>query len=284
MRVVIAFLAATLASEVAAQSYPALPFWEIPSLDVSTVANGTDFGSSSSVTDRNGYTYYVDTPNHTIMVLPPVGPPYVFSGVPGSPGGDLGGGPGNPPKFNRPTGLALDTQGFLYVADSDNGTIRRFLTRYYAYPVAGRNRSLLQRVDACGESARFYLPTSIKIEADGTIFIWDSGVLRRATVHEVAIVRQPEDVSIRPGESATLTTEITTVRNAGTPYRWFVGDDRDGPEFHELLGAGWDGVLSVSPVTTTNYWAVLFDGCSRTATRLVTVSVRAGSRRRAVSH
>lgn len=265
-----------------AQAYPVSPGYDLPRLQVSTVV-GSDFGSSSSVKDDRGNTYYVDSANHAIMLLPPSGPAVVFSGMPGVAGADLGLGRDNPPKFNNPTGLALGPDGLLYVADSGNRVIRKLLSRYNAPFVAGHPSITGPRNDGCGETAIFSQPSSIKVELDGSIYIWDNGALRRAAVHNAQITEQPHDQTVRAGVAATVHAEGVTFQPGGARFTWYQGQSGDPANSHFIL-APEDGSLTVTPAVTTTYWASFYDGCSRAATRTATVTVAIGGRRRSARH
>ena len=103
--------------------------------DVGSFANGIGsiarFNSPSGlvVDAGSGKIYVADTGNNCIRVLDSAGNVSVLAGsssqTAGSADGSGGSGSGGAATFRRPTGLALDGQGNLYVADSGNNTIRR---------------------------------------------------------------------------------------------------------------------------------------------------------------
>jgi hypothetical protein len=73
----------------------------------------------------DGSVYIADTGNSCIRVVSPAGTISAFAGTCGQPGGFAGdGGPASAAKLDRPTGVALDPQGNLYVADTHNQRIR----------------------------------------------------------------------------------------------------------------------------------------------------------------
>jgi sugar lactone lactonase YvrE len=74
--------------------------------------------------DDNGYLYVSDYNNHQIRKISPTGVVSTLAGL----GGELGGyaeGSISSARFNNPTGIALDTSGNVYVADSNNNRIRK---------------------------------------------------------------------------------------------------------------------------------------------------------------
>jgi sugar lactone lactonase YvrE len=81
-------------------------------------------------------------------------------------------------RFWEPFGLAVAPDGSIYVADGDR--IRRLLPDNRVVTVAGGASGL---ADGVGEAARFSMPSGLAIDADGTLFVADTGnnVIRRVT-------------------------------------------------------------------------------------------------------
>ena len=78
--------------------------------------------------DAEGNLYVADTDNHRVRRIDPAG---VISTVAGT--GELGysgdGGPASAAQFAAPLGVAVDTAGNLYVADTFNHRVRRIGSR-----------------------------------------------------------------------------------------------------------------------------------------------------------
>ena len=74
-------------------------------------------------TDHAGYVYVSDNGNETIRKITPGGLVSTLGGAVLSPGSADG--PGRAARFDSPRGVAVDKAGNLYVADSDNHTIRK---------------------------------------------------------------------------------------------------------------------------------------------------------------
>ncbi len=83
--------------------------------------------------------------------------------------------------FNQPVGVVEDSQGNLYVADSQNHVIRKIDTKGQVSIHAGHPDGELGLTDGSALGARFYLPTDIAIAEDGTIYVADTlnHVIRR---------------------------------------------------------------------------------------------------------
>jgi sugar lactone lactonase YvrE/murein DD-endopeptidase MepM/ murein hydrolase activator NlpD len=84
-------------------------------------------------------------------------------------------------RFSEPFGLAVAADGSIYVADAgDAHRIRRLSPDGRVVTVAGGAPGL---ADGAGEAARFSTPSGLAIDAEGTLFVADTGnnVIRRVT-------------------------------------------------------------------------------------------------------
>src|SRR6185295_1743135 len=78
---------------------------------------------SGVATDSSGNVYVADTLNHTIRKITPTGVVTTLAGLALFPGGADA--TGSEVRFNRPSGVATDSSGNVYVADTSNNTIRK---------------------------------------------------------------------------------------------------------------------------------------------------------------
>lgn len=85
--------------------------------------------------------------------------------------GDVDGGRSTA-RFDSPTGLALDSQGNLYVADSRNHKIRRITPQGKTTSFAGGGQGF---ADGAAQTAKFNLPSGVAVGADGSVYVADTG-------------------------------------------------------------------------------------------------------------
>ena len=89
-------------------------------------------------------------------------------------------------RFNQAMGLAADSLGNIYVADTGNHCIRKINSSGVASTFAGKG-GVYGSADGTGSAARFYGPQGIAIDSSGNIFVSDSGnsIIRKITTSGV---------------------------------------------------------------------------------------------------
>lgn len=135
-------------------------------LDTLTFADGNaavakfNFPTSMAL-HPSGQIYLVDTDNHRIRVMNPNGQVSTFVGT-----GIAGFADGNPAvaQFHRPRGIALDSAGNIYVADTGNHSIRKISPNAMVSTLAGNGRSGF--ANGRGSEAQFHHPTALLLHQD----------------------------------------------------------------------------------------------------------------------
>ena len=91
-------------------------------------------------------------------------------------------GTGSGARFRFPSGLAVDRNGNLLVADTDNQVIRQVTAAGVVTTVGGSG--VIGSTDAAGTAAQFFNPKGIAVDRDGNIFVADRGnhTIRRGAV------------------------------------------------------------------------------------------------------
>ncbi|MDD2699058.1 MAG: BspA family leucine-rich repeat surface protein, partial [Arcobacteraceae bacterium] len=151
-----------------------------PDGNVSTFAgSGTDgFADGSSTTaqfnhprgvavDSNGNVYVADVYNNKIRKITPDGN---VSTLAGSTSG-FADGTGTAAKFNFPSGVAVDSNGNVYVADVDNNKIRKITPDGNVSTLAGSTSGF---ADGTGTAAKFNYPSGVAVDSNGNVFIADT--------------------------------------------------------------------------------------------------------------
>ncbi|WP_394351410.1 YDG domain-containing protein, partial [Psychroflexus aurantiacus] len=116
--------------------------------------------------DASGNVYVADNGNHRIRIITPAG---VVSTLAGCTRG-FADGTDSSAQFTRPTGVAIDASGTVYVADYGNHRIRKITPAGEVSTLAGSTRGF---ADGTGSSAQFNRPTGVAIDASGTVYVAD---------------------------------------------------------------------------------------------------------------
>ena len=169
----------------AARSAPRSSVLTVNSVGVTTLAGWPDapgaidatgsaarFGFIGSVrTDAAGNVYAADVDNDTIRKISPAGVVTTFAGAAGIPGSTDG--PTGTARFNTPGGVAVDSSGNLYVADSFNYTIRKITPGGMVSTLAGQAGLNEGTTDGTGSAARFYDPEDLAVDSSGNVWVAD---------------------------------------------------------------------------------------------------------------
>jgi len=129
------------------------------------------FGKISDlVVDSFGQIYVADDGQSVLRRIAPVGTVTVVAGEPGQPG--LSEGSGNQARFASLTSLALDSSGNIYIADELNHRIRKVTPAGVVSTYAGGAQGYS---DGPAADALFDRPNAVALDAQGNLFVCDSG-------------------------------------------------------------------------------------------------------------
>ncbi|HKQ77989.1 MAG TPA: hypothetical protein VJ810_30105, partial [Blastocatellia bacterium] len=126
------------------------------------------------VVDAAGNVYISDSNNHRVRRVAPNGviTTYAGTGVPDF-GGD--GGPAAQARLSLPTGLALDSAGNLYIADSGNARVRKVTASTGVITtVAGNGLVGFSGDGGQATEATFKLPFGVAVDRNGALYICDT--------------------------------------------------------------------------------------------------------------
>ena len=173
--------------------------------------------------DSAGKVYVADTNNHTIRRITAGGVVTTLAGLPGSSGTTDA--TGNNARFNQPRGIAVDGAGVLYVADTNNHTIRKITAGAVVTTLAG----------LAGTSGK---PTGRAAPHGSTVReAW------RSTAHGHGVCRRHQQQQDSPGYRCRRRDQAGGLDRAGRLRR-----DRPGARFNAPEGVAVDsaGVVYVA--------------------------------------
>ena len=220
--------------------------WRLALYAVRTAAGQTDvedgieatraslFDPVDVATDRFGNVYISDSRHHRIRVVDPLG---VISTLAGT--GDWGftgdGGPAVAAQLHLPSGLALDSNGDLYVADTGNHRVLRIdADSRTVQTVAGTGYRGFSVEGGPANSAALSDPWGVAVDPAGSLYVTDqaNNMVRRID---------------------TETANVYTV--AGTGFRGFSGDGGPAVQamFQRPSGIALDTVGSLYVADTWNH-------------------------------
>jgi sugar lactone lactonase YvrE len=144
-------------------------------------ADGTNldaqFSSPSAIAvDINSNLYVADAGNNTIRKITPSGTNWVTTTIAGS--AEISGfadGTNSTALFSFPSGITVDTNGNLYVSDTDNSIIRKITlsgTNWVTTTIAGSVGNFGSS-DGIGTNALFFGTANITVDANGNLYVVD---------------------------------------------------------------------------------------------------------------
>jgi sugar lactone lactonase YvrE len=173
----------------------------------------------------SGTLYVADQYNHVIRAITPGGVVSDFAGDPSKPGNDGGGvadGTGTAAKFNKPAGLAVATDGTVYVADQVNNLIRRISPAGEVSTFAGGGSGF---TDGKGSSCQFRGPAALVFDKEGDLYVADQAN------HAI------RKIKMASGEVTTILGGPPT--GDGPPTQGGFADGQDG-KLNEPTGLAYD--------------------------------------------
>jgi hypothetical protein len=193
------------------------------SAGVSGSADGTGsaarFSSPGGVATDSGGNIYVTDAAATIRKITPSGVVTTLAGSASGRGSEVG--TGSAASFNRPAGVAADSGGNVYVADTDNSTIRKITPAGVVTTVAG-SAGLRGSADGTGSAARFNSPWGVATDSSGNVYVADS---RNDTIRKITPAGV---VTTLAGSAGFFGSEDGTGSAARFNSPWGVATDSSG--------------------------------------------------------
>ena len=149
-------------------------------------ATGTDasFNYPSGVAvDSAGNVYVADATNNKIRKITSVGAVTTFAG---SGNAAFANGTGDGASFNSPYGVAVDSAGNVYVADSKNNKIRKITSVGAVTTFAGSGSAAF--ANGTGAGASFNNASGVAVDSAGNVYVTDTNNHRIRKINPLGIV------------------------------------------------------------------------------------------------
>jgi len=176
----------------------------------------------SIAVDAAGNLFVADQVNHVIRKVTPTGVVTTFCGSAGASG--TSDGTCSSARFNYPSGIAIDANGSLFVADQVNHTIRKITAAGTVTTLAG-GAGLFGSADGTGTAARFDNPHSVAVGPDGIVWVADTNnhTIRRistagAVTTFAGLAGSPGSLNGTGGAARFFTPSALTIDAAGNLY------------------------------------------------------------------
>lgn len=122
--------------------------------------------------DASGNVYVADLNNNRIRKVTSGG---VVSTLAGNGAEGFVDGNGAVAEFNSPQGIAVDTNGNVYVGDRSNNCIRKITSAGVVSTLAGSTRGFS---DGTGTNAQFKNPSAVAVDISGNVYVVDDSNIR----------------------------------------------------------------------------------------------------------
>ena len=143
-----------------------------------TGASATFNGPVGLAVDSAGNYYVADYGSHKIRKITPTG---VVTTLAGSGTAGSADGTGSAATFNHPIGVAVDSQGNVYIAEYSSHKIRKVTTGGVVTTLAGTGAA--GSADGSAAAATFYNPVGVAVDVYGNVYVGDynSNKIRKIT-------------------------------------------------------------------------------------------------------
>jgi sugar lactone lactonase YvrE len=121
-------------------------------------------------------------------------------------------GNGTSARFYNPYGVTVDSSGNIFVADTNNGKIRKITSNGIVTTFAGGGSTF---ADGTGTSASFSGPYGITVDLTGTIYVADTGGLKIRKITAAGVVTSLAGISGLPGSTDGVGTSARFSGPAG---------------------------------------------------------------------
>ena len=222
--------------------------------------------------DQSGNLYVADQNDSTIRKVSPSGVVTTLAGIANKPGNADG--VGTSAQFSSPQGVAVDSGGNVYVADTGNSLIRKITAAGVVTTVAGQSAVNVGSANGPGPDTRFSGPQGISVDSSGNVYVADTGnnLVRKITFTPNAQVtaiagslNAPVALTVdqsgnvyaydqNDGTISLITPNGAVTTFAGTAGKYGYADGVGAAaRFYNIHGLAVDGAGNVFAADTNNY-------------------------------
>jgi len=215
--------------------------------------------------DSVGNLYIADTGNHSIREVTVGGTISTIAGN-GTPGYSGNGGQATEAQLHSPDGVALDSVGNVYIADTGNQQVRVVAKNGVIAALAGVGAGGYAGDGASATAAELDMPTGLAVDGLGDVFIGDTlnNVVREVYAGTRPVVPEPS-ISLPPGDYAAVQYVVLTDELPNAVIHYTINGPTPtttSPIYSFALYIGGDDTLQAigsepgywnSPVATAGY-------------------------------
>jgi hypothetical protein len=201
------------------------------------------FGSLGAISaDKVGNLYVIDA--NAVRKISPNLTVTIFAGNPTFSGSSNG----TNALFRNPVGIAVDKNGYIYVADRGNNAVRKISPSGVVSTLAGNNGSS-GYIDATGTNAEFMNLNGIAVDSSGNVYVSDYGTYNSQTRYMIRKITADGVVSTLAGGSPGYNDGVGAAAQFDYPQGLAV--DAGGT----VYVADSFGIRKVAPDGTVTTWA-----------------------------
>ena len=189
-------------------------------------ATATPIGADSVAVDSSGNRYIADPKNDVVEKVTPSGTLSIIAGVVGHQGAPTAG-PATSSDLNSPQGVAVDSSGNVYIADTGTQSAASGNVVVKVTP-SGTLSIIAGRVDQYGgptpgpaTSSDLYYPEGVAVDSSGNVYITDTGSSYGAPYSSVVVKVTPSGtlsiIAGIVGQSGAPTPGPATSSDLGSP-------------------------------------------------------------------